>query len=52
MYANGFNPNAIAFSSGHVKIKDMITIGLVLDIVSVIIIFLVGYFLIPVMKVL
>lgn len=45
-------PNAIVFSSGHVKIKDMITIGLVLDIVSVIIIFLVGYFLIPVMKVL
>lgn len=40
-------PNAIAFSSGHIRIKDMIVIGLVLDIISVIVIFLAGYFLVP-----
>lgn len=40
-------PNAIAFSSGHIRVKDMITIGLVLDIISVIVIFLAGYFLVP-----
>ena len=40
-------PNAIAFSSGHIKVKDMIVIGLVLDIISVIVIFLAGYFFIP-----
>ena len=43
-------PNAIIFGSGKIKIKDMMTIGLVLDILSVIIIFLAGYFLIPLIK--
>ncbi len=40
-------PNAIVFGSGHIRIKDMMTIGFILDIVSVIVIFLLGYFLIP-----
>ncbi len=33
-------PNVIAFSSGHLKMKDMLLIGLVLDAVSIIVIFI------------
>ncbi len=37
-------PNAIVFSSGHIKIKDMMKAGIVLDIMCMLIIFLLSYF--------
>jgi sodium-dependent dicarboxylate transporter 2/3/5 len=37
-------PNAIVFSSGHIKMKDMIRGGIVLDLMCLIIIFLLSYF--------
>lgn len=37
-------PNAIVFSSGHIKMKDMIKAGIVLDVMCLIIIFLLSYF--------
>ncbi|HMJ70719.1 MAG TPA: DASS family sodium-coupled anion symporter [Cyclobacteriaceae bacterium] len=37
-------PNAIVFSSGHIKMKDMVKGGIVLDIVCLLIIFLFSYF--------
>lgn len=40
-------PNAIVFASGHLKMKDMYSVGLVLDILSIIVIFLITYFIIP-----
>jgi solute carrier family 13 (sodium-dependent dicarboxylate transporter), member 2/3/5 len=38
-------PNAIVFASGHVKMKDMIRAGLLLNIASVIIIFMLSWLL-------
>lgn len=40
-------PNAIVFGSGKVKIKDMVKVGLVMNIFSIIVIFIVSLFLIP-----
>lgn len=40
-------PNAIVFGSGHIKMKDMIRTGIWLNIISVIIIALFVYFLMP-----
>ncbi len=36
-------PNAIVFASGHIKMKDMIKAGFVLDVASIIIIFLLSW---------
>jgi sodium-dependent dicarboxylate transporter 2/3/5 len=36
-------PNAIVFASGHIKMKDMIKAGLILDLASIIIIFLLAW---------
>lgn len=33
-------PNAIVFSSGHMKVKDMIKAGILLNIVSIVLIYL------------
>lgn len=33
-------PNAIVFSSGHIRMKDMVTAGILLDIVSILICFM------------
>jgi solute carrier family 13 (sodium-dependent dicarboxylate transporter), member 2/3/5 len=33
-------PNAIVFSSGHMKVKDMMRAGIVLNLVSVVVIYL------------
>ncbi len=40
-------PNAIVFSSGHMNVKDMMKAGLVLNIVSIILIYLAARTLIP-----
>ena len=40
-------PNAIVFGSGHLKIKDMVSKGLWLNIVSIIILTLAVYFILP-----
>jgi sodium-dependent dicarboxylate transporter 2/3/5 len=37
-------PNAIVFSSGHIRMKDMIKAGLILDVICMVIIFLLSYF--------
>lgn len=37
-------PNAIVFSSGHIRMKDMIRAGFFLDVVCAIIIFVMSYF--------
>jgi len=40
-------PNAIVFSSGYIRMKDMMVAGVLLDIVSILIIFLASVTLIP-----
>jgi len=40
-------PNAIIFGSNRVKIKNMVKVGFVLNIVSITLIFLVSYFVVP-----
>ncbi|HZY82348.1 MAG TPA: DASS family sodium-coupled anion symporter [Cyclobacteriaceae bacterium] len=37
-------PNAIVFSSGHIRMKEMIKAGFILDVICMIIIFLLSYF--------
>ncbi|HEX7845684.1 MAG TPA: anion permease [Chitinophagaceae bacterium] len=43
----GTPPNAIAFASGHIKIKQMMRAGFVMNIVSVILITLFCWFILP-----
>lgn len=40
-------PNAIVYSSGHIKIKDMIRTGFWINLISIIVITLVSHFLVP-----
>ncbi len=40
-------PNAIVFSSGHISMKDMMKAGVWLNLISVIVIALLGYWIIP-----
>jgi sodium-dependent dicarboxylate transporter 2/3/5 len=47
MLPMGTPPNAIVFASGHIKMKDMIKAGFVLNIICIIIITLFCYFLQP-----
>jgi sodium-dependent dicarboxylate transporter 2/3/5 len=47
MLPMGTPPNAIVFASGHVKIKDMIKTGFVLNIICIIIITLFCWLLQP-----
>lgn len=47
MMPMGTPPNAIAFASGHIKIKEMIKAGFVMNIVSIILITLFCWFLLP-----
>jgi len=52
MMPMGTPPNAIVFSSGHIKLKDMIKAGLVMNIISIILITLFCWLALPmVMKV-
>ena len=47
MLPMGTPPNAIVFASGHIQLKDMLRVGLVMNIISVILIALFSYYLIP-----
>lgn len=47
MLPMGTPPNAIVFASGHIKLKDMVRTGLVMNIVAIILISLFSWFLIP-----
>lgn len=38
-------PNAVVFSTGHIHIKDMIKVGFVMNLISILVIFLFTYFL-------
>ena len=40
-------PNAVVFGSNYLKIYDMVRVGIWMNIVSIIIIFLAVYFLLP-----
>jgi sodium-dependent dicarboxylate transporter 2/3/5 len=48
MMPMGTPPNAIVFSSGHIKLKDMIKAGLVMNLISILLIVLSAYFILPV----
>jgi sodium-dependent dicarboxylate transporter 2/3/5 len=47
MLPMGTPPNAIVFASGHIKMKDMIKTGFVLNLISIVLISLFCYFLQP-----
>lgn len=47
MMPMGTPPNAIVFSSGHIKLKDMIKAGFVMNIVSIILISLFCWYVLP-----
>ena len=47
MMPMGTPPNAIAFASGHIKIKEMMKAGFVMNIVSIVLITLFCWFLLP-----
>ena len=47
MMPMGTPPNAIAFASGHIKIKEMMKAGFVINIVAIILISLFCWFLLP-----
>jgi sodium-dependent dicarboxylate transporter 2/3/5 len=49
MMPMGTPPNAIVFASGHIKIKEMMKAGLVINIVAIILIALFCWFLMPVL---
>ncbi|MEM9446847.1 MAG: anion permease [Verrucomicrobiota bacterium] len=40
-------PNAIVFASGHIKIRDMMQAGVLLNIISILILVLIGKWLVP-----
>ena len=42
-------PNAVVFGSGYLKIKDMIRVGIVLNIISIIVITTYMYFMLPIL---
>lgn len=41
-------PNAIVFASGHVKVHQMVKSGLLLNLISVIVLMILAYFIVPV----
>jgi sodium-dependent dicarboxylate transporter 2/3/5 len=47
MLPMGTPPNAIVFSSGYIKISDMIKAGFIMNLVSILLIVLVTYYLVP-----
>lgn len=48
MMPMGTPPNAIVFSSGHIKLKDMLRAGLVMNLISIVLITLFCWFVLPV----
>ena len=47
MMPMGTPPNAIVFSSGHIKLKQMIKTGFVMNLISILLIVLFTYFVVP-----
>ena len=47
MMPMGTPPNAIVFSSGHIQLKEMIKAGFVMNLISILLIVLASYFLVP-----
>jgi sodium-dependent dicarboxylate transporter 2/3/5 len=47
MLPMGTPPNAIVFSSGHIKISEMVKAGFVMNLISIILIVLATYYLVP-----
>lgn len=47
MMPMGTPPNAIVFSSGHIKLKEMIKTGFVMNLISIILIVLFSYYVVP-----
>ena len=47
MMPMGTPPNAIVFSSGYIKLKDMIKAGLVMNLISIVLIVASSYFIMP-----
>jgi sodium-dependent dicarboxylate transporter 2/3/5 len=47
MMPMGTPPNAIVFASGHVRMKDMMKAGLVMNIIAIVLIILFSYFVLP-----
>lgn len=47
MMPMGTPPNAIVFSSGHIRLKDMLKAGFVMNIISIILVSLFSYFILP-----
>src|SRR5258705_13799368 len=49
MMPMGTPPNAIAFASGHIKIKEMMKAGFVMNLVAITLIALFCWFLLPIL---
>lgn len=47
MMPMGTPPNAIVFSSGHIKLKEMIKAGFIMNIISIVLIVLFTYYIVP-----
>jgi sodium-dependent dicarboxylate transporter 2/3/5 len=47
MMPMGTPPNAIVFSSGHIKLKEMLKAGFVMNLISILLVVLATYFLVP-----
>lgn len=47
MMPMGTPPNAIVFASGHIRMKDMMKTGLVMNLVAIVLIVLFSYFVLP-----
>jgi sodium-dependent dicarboxylate transporter 2/3/5 len=47
MMPMGTPPNAIVFASGHIKIKEMMKAGFVINLVAIVLITLFCWFLLP-----
>jgi sodium-dependent dicarboxylate transporter 2/3/5 len=47
MMPMGTPPNAIIFSSGYVRLKDMVKAGFVMNLISIVLIALFSYFVLP-----
>ena len=47
MMPMGTPPNAIIFSSGYVRLKDMLKAGFVMNLISIVLIMLFSYFVLP-----
>jgi sodium-dependent dicarboxylate transporter 2/3/5 len=47
MMPMGTPPNAIVFSSGHLKLSEMVKAGLVMNLISIFLIVLTSLFIVP-----